>query len=142
MQTEPAEPTLVLLEQGAQSVVGKDWYSRLDKTFTGSLGKYRKYKGGSVRDMLRAMRNKVCPLVACEFHCPKANGCVFFLQTKKHHYQDLEPAVQKHLGALPAGFLLYFSSRYPKLLMHVYRTVKESELREESMFEGCFQEAV
>lgn len=78
MQTEPAEPTLVLLEQGAQSVVGKDWYSRLDKTFTGSLGKYRKYKGGSVRDMLRAMRNKVCPLVACEFHCPKANGCVFF----------------------------------------------------------------
>ncbi|OXH37023.1 serine/threonine-protein kinase/endoribonuclease IRE1 [Cryptococcus neoformans] len=118
MQTEPAEPTLVLLEQGAQSVVGKDWYSRLDKTFTGSLGKYRKYKGGSVRDMLRAMRNK------------------------KHHYQDLEPAVQKHLGALPAGFLLYFSSRYPKLLMHVYRTVKESELREESMFEGCFQEAV
>lgn len=61
MQTEPPEPTLVRLEQGAQSVVGKDWYSRLDKTFTSSLGKYRKYKGGSVRDMLRAMRNKVCP---------------------------------------------------------------------------------
>lgn len=60
MQTEPPEPTLVRLEQGAQSVVGKDWYSRLDKTFTSSLGKYRKYKGGSVRDMLRAMRNKVC----------------------------------------------------------------------------------
>ncbi|KIR32368.1 IRE protein kinase [Cryptococcus deuterogattii MMRL2647] len=118
MQTEPPEPTLVRLEQGAQSVVGKDWYSRLDKTFTSSLGKYRKYKGGSVRDMLRAMRNK------------------------KHHYQDLEPAVQKHLGALPAGFLLYFTSRFPKLLMHVYRTVKESELRDESMFEGCFQEAV
>lgn len=85
MQTEPAEPTLVLLEQGAQSVVGKDWYSRLDKTFTGSLGKYRKYKGGSVRDMLRAMRNKVCPLVACEFHCPKANGCVFFFFCKQRN---------------------------------------------------------
>lgn len=73
MQTEPAEPTLVLLEQGAQSVVGKDWYSRLDKTFTGSLGKYRKYKGGSVRDMLRAMRNKVGLARLLISSCPQAN---------------------------------------------------------------------
>jgi serine/threonine-protein kinase/endoribonuclease IRE1 len=59
METDPPEPTLVALEADAASVVGKDWYSRADKVFTSNLGKYRKYKGNSVRDLLRAMRNKV-----------------------------------------------------------------------------------
>ena len=59
MELEPPEPTLVMLETNAQDVVGKDWYSRLDKVFINNLGKYRKYKGSSVRDLLRAMRNKV-----------------------------------------------------------------------------------
>lgn len=59
MILDPPEPTLVLLETDAAAVVGKDWYSRLDKVFTNNLGKYRKYKGNSVRDLLRAMRNKV-----------------------------------------------------------------------------------
>jgi serine/threonine-protein kinase/endoribonuclease IRE1 len=60
MEADPPEPTLISLECEAVSVVGKDWYSRLDKVVTSNLGKYRKYKGGSVRDLLRAMRNKVC----------------------------------------------------------------------------------
>lgn len=59
MELEPPEPTLVMLEANAASVVGKDWYSRMDKIFISNLGKYRKYKGNSVRDLLRAMRNKV-----------------------------------------------------------------------------------
>ena len=59
MESEPPEATLVSLETDAVGVVGKDWYSRLDKTVTSNLGKYRKYKGNSVRDLLRAMRNKV-----------------------------------------------------------------------------------
>ena len=61
MELDPPEPPLVALEAEAVNVVGKDWCSRLDKTFTSSLGKYRKYKGNSVRDLLRAMRNKVSP---------------------------------------------------------------------------------
>lgn len=59
METDPPEQTLVMLETGAVTVVGKDWFSRADKVFTSNLGKYRKYKGNSVRDLLRAMRNKV-----------------------------------------------------------------------------------
>ncbi|WWC61241.1 uncharacterized protein I303_103822 [Kwoniella dejecticola CBS 10117] len=116
MENDPPESTLVKLETGASDVVGKDWYSKLDRTFTNNLGKYRKYKGNSVRDLLRAMRNK------------------------KHHYQDLEPSVKKHLGQLPAGFLMYFTSKYPKLFLHVHGVVKDSMLRHESMFEGYFQE--
>lgn len=59
MENDPPEPTLVLLETDAVSVVGKDWFSRADKVFTSNLGKYRKYRGNSVKDLLRAMRNKV-----------------------------------------------------------------------------------
>ncbi|WRT67033.1 uncharacterized protein IL334_003999 [Kwoniella shivajii] len=117
MENDPPEATLVLLETDASDVVGKDWYSKLDKTFINNLGKYRKYKGNSVRDLLRAMRNK------------------------KHHYQDLEPSVKKHLGSLPSGFLHYFTVRYPRLFLHVYGVIKHSILRHESMFEGYFQES-
>ncbi|ORY32252.1 hypothetical protein BCR39DRAFT_523577 [Naematelia encephala] len=116
MELDPPEPTLVSLEADAVSVVGRDWYSRCDKVFTSSLGKYRKYKGNSVRDLLRAMRNK------------------------KHHYQDLDSAAQRHMGALPAGFLHYFTSRYPTLFLHVHGVVRGSRLRHESMFEGYFGE--
>lgn len=63
METEPPESTLVLLEANAPEVVGKDWYSRMERIVTSTLGKYRKYKGNSVRDLLRAMRNKVSFLV-------------------------------------------------------------------------------
>ena len=59
MELDPLKATLVMLETEASAVVGRDWYSRLDKVITNNLGKYRKYKGSSVRDLLRAMRNKV-----------------------------------------------------------------------------------
>jgi serine/threonine-protein kinase/endoribonuclease IRE1 len=56
---DPPEPPIVALEARAFEVVGRDWFSRADRVFTSNLGKYRKYKGNSVRDLLRAMRNKV-----------------------------------------------------------------------------------
>lgn len=65
MENDPPESTLVMLEDGAPDVIGKDWYSRMDRVFTSSLGKYRKYKGASVRDLLRAMRNKVSSFQLC-----------------------------------------------------------------------------
>ncbi|WVO12775.1 hypothetical protein L204_100383 [Cryptococcus depauperatus] len=113
---DQVDPTLLMLEDGAVDIVGKDWCSKLDRSVMGSLGKYRKYRGGSVRDLLRAMRNK------------------------KHHYQDLDPPAQAQLGSLPTGFLIYWTLRYPKLFMHVHRVVRESRLREENMFEGYFRE--
>ncbi|RXK38342.1 IRE protein kinase [Tremella mesenterica] len=116
MELDPPDPTLVLLEADAPSIVGTDWYTRLDRVFINNLGKYRKYKGHTVRDLLRAMRNK------------------------KHHYQDLEPSVKRHLGSLPSGFLSYFTTRYPTLFLHVYGVVKGSELRHEAMFDIYFRE--
>jgi len=59
MCRDPRDQRLVLLEEGAIDVVGPDWPSRLDKVFVENLGKFRKYDGRSVQDLLRALRNKV-----------------------------------------------------------------------------------
>lgn len=59
MCRDPKEPALLTLETNAFSVVGLDWLSRLDKLFIENLGKFRKYDGKSVQDLLRALRNKV-----------------------------------------------------------------------------------
>jgi serine/threonine-protein kinase/endoribonuclease IRE1 len=58
MQLDPPEPTLVTLERGAVQVVGQNWQKALDQVFVDNLGKHRKYVVQSVRDLLRAMRNK------------------------------------------------------------------------------------
>ncbi|KAJ7779575.1 hypothetical protein B0H14DRAFT_3894141 [Mycena olivaceomarginata] len=80
----PKEPYLLVLERGASGIVGNDWLSRLDPLFLENLGKFRKYDGRSVQDLLRALRNK------------------------KHHYQDLPDKVKRNLGPMPEGFLAYF----------------------------------
>lgn len=59
MCRDPREPDLIELEKNASHVVGNDWQSRLDKIFLDNLGKFRKYDGKSVQDLMRALRNKV-----------------------------------------------------------------------------------
>ncbi|KAI0269552.1 hypothetical protein BGY98DRAFT_1014131 [Russula aff. rugulosa BPL654] len=59
MCRDPRDPHLILLEDNAINVVGPDWPARLDKVFVENLGKFRKYDGRSVQDLLRALRNKV-----------------------------------------------------------------------------------
>ena len=62
MSREPQEKDLVALETDASNVLGQDWRARLDKSFQENLGKFRKYDGKSVQDLLRALRNKVSGL--------------------------------------------------------------------------------
>lgn len=59
MCRDPRDDMLIELERDAFSVVGNDWNARLDKFFIENLGKYRKYDGRSVQDLMRALRNKV-----------------------------------------------------------------------------------
>jgi serine/threonine-protein kinase/endoribonuclease IRE1 len=71
MCRDPKDAVLLVLEREAQSVVGHDWHARLDRVFVENLGKYRKYDGRSVQDLLRALRNKVRSFVfwlAVEFY--------------------------------------------------------------------------
>ncbi|KAF8584577.1 kinase-like protein [Ramaria rubella] len=115
MCRDPREPSLITLETGAYEVVGNDWHNRLDKVFVENLGKFRKYDGRSVQDLLRALRNK------------------------KHHYQDLPDHVKRHLGPLPEGFLGYFTRRFPALFLHVHGVVRRCGLARESMFRSYFE---
>lgn len=59
MCRDPKDANLLVLELGAINIVGPDWQARLDKVFLENLGKFRKYDGKSVQDLLRALRNKV-----------------------------------------------------------------------------------
>jgi serine/threonine-protein kinase/endoribonuclease IRE1 len=59
MCRDPKDSDLVALETNAASIVGNDWHARLDKVLIENLGKFRKYDGKSVQDLLRALRNKV-----------------------------------------------------------------------------------
>jgi len=61
-EIEPRDPPshlLQLLETNAKLVVSNDWYKVIDRALLNNLGKYSKYNGESVRDLLRALRNKV-----------------------------------------------------------------------------------
>ncbi|KAK7042383.1 hypothetical protein R3P38DRAFT_2890191 [Favolaschia claudopus] len=115
MCRDPKDPYLLVLEKGALGIVGNDWLSRLDPLFLENLGKFRKYDGRSVQDLLRALRNK------------------------KHHYQDLPDKVKRNLGPMPEGFLAYFTRRFPRLFLHVHSVVGDTSLRTESMFRSYFE---
>jgi serine/threonine-protein kinase/endoribonuclease IRE1 len=56
-------PFTPMLEEGAAQVVGTNWLNRLDPHLKHELVnlKRRGYDGAKVLDLLRAIRNKVCP---------------------------------------------------------------------------------
>jgi len=115
MCRDPRDPDLITLESKAFDIVGNDWHSCLDRVFIENLGKFRKYDGKSLQDLLRALRNK------------------------KHHYQDLPENVKRHLGPMPEGFLSYFTRRFPRLFLHVHSVVASTSLRHEPMFRTYFE---
>uniref|UniRef100_A0A674K2T0 Serine/threonine-protein kinase/endoribonuclease IRE1 n=1 Tax=Terrapene triunguis TaxID=2587831 RepID=A0A674K2T0_9SAUR len=101
IEKEPAEgPILTALESGGRSVVKLNWRAHISVPLQTDLRKFRTYKGSSVRDLLRAMRNK------------------------KHHYHELPTDVQETLGAVPDEFVQYFTSRFPQLLLHTHRAMQ------------------
>uniref|UniRef100_A0A6Q2ZNA0 non-specific serine/threonine protein kinase n=1 Tax=Esox lucius TaxID=8010 RepID=A0A6Q2ZNA0_ESOLU len=61
IEKEPLDgPIVRQLERGGRAVVKLDWREHITVPLQTDLRKFRSYKGGSVRDLLRAMRNKVC----------------------------------------------------------------------------------
>uniref|UniRef100_A0A8C8AA13 Serine/threonine-protein kinase/endoribonuclease IRE1 n=1 Tax=Otus sunia TaxID=257818 RepID=A0A8C8AA13_9STRI len=101
IEKEPAEgPIVSALEAGGRGVVRTNWRMHISLPLQTDLRKFRTYKGGSVRDLLRAMRNK------------------------KHHYHELPADVQAALGSVPDGFVQYFTSRFPRLLLHTHGAMR------------------
>lgn len=106
---QPNTPIIEELESAASSVVGDDWGVHLHVSLINNLGRYRKYDFKSVRDLLRVIRNKA------------------------HHFRDLEPEIQNILGDLPSGYVKYFTTKFPKLIMHVYRVLSHHRREEQSL---------
>lgn len=52
-------PVLNSLESKGWIVVQRDWRKHVGEEIAADLRKYRNYRGSSVRDLLRALRNKV-----------------------------------------------------------------------------------
>ncbi|KAA8547604.1 hypothetical protein F0562_004033 [Nyssa sinensis] len=90
---------LKALESIAPVALGAKWDEKLEPAFINNIGRYRRYKFDSVRDLLRVMRNKL------------------------NHYRELPIEIQEILGPVPEGFEGYFASRFPKLLIEVYKVM-------------------
>ncbi|XP_048408198.1 serine/threonine-protein kinase/endoribonuclease IRE1 isoform X2 [Stegostoma tigrinum] len=101
IEKEPLEgPIVGGLECNGSMVVRTNWRMHISIPLQTDLRKFRTYKGNSVRDLLRAMRNK------------------------KHHYHELPPEVQETLGDVPDQFVQYFTFRFPNLLLHTYNAMQ------------------
>ncbi|XP_066900695.1 serine/threonine-protein kinase/endoribonuclease IRE1 isoform X1 [Halyomorpha halys] len=91
---------LIELERGGEVARRDDWRQFIDPEVIEDLGKYRSYRGDSLRDLLRAFRNK------------------------RHHYRDLSKAAQELLGDSPELYVDYWLSRFPNLLYHVWSSMQ------------------
>ncbi|CAK9178299.1 unnamed protein product [Ilex paraguariensis] len=100
---------LQALESIGTTALGGKWNEKMDIAFINDIGRYRRYKFDSVRDFLRVIRNKL------------------------NHYRELPREIQGILGQVPEGFESYFSSRFPKLLIEVYKVFHQYCAEEESL---------
>ena len=105
---------LLKLEAVSKSVIpNRDWTVKFDKSFMDNLGKYRKYHGERLMDLLRAFRNKY------------------------HHFMDLPDDLAEMMGPIPEGFYFYFVRRFPNLLMEIYFVVNEN-LKDDQILNDFF----
>jgi serine/threonine-protein kinase/endoribonuclease IRE1 len=96
---DPPTPALEELEKCAPRVVRHDFLKHLSRDFVDSMGKQRKYTGSRLLDLLRALRNK------------------------KNHYEDMSDKLKKEVGALPDGYLSFWTTKFPNLLIECWQLV-------------------
>lgn len=113
---EDNSPVVRRLESDARTIVCGGWREKICDALKEDLRKFRTYKSFSVRDLLRAMRNK------------------------KHHYRELPEDVRLSLGDIPDQFLHYFTSRFPRLLLHCYKATEYCS--EEPVFRRYYSDDV
>nr|KAF6440452.1 endoplasmic reticulum to nucleus signaling 2 [Rousettus aegyptiacus] len=116
LEKESEQAPLVMgLEAGGSMVVRGDWYKHISVPLQTDLRRFRTYQGTSVRDLLRAVRNK------------------------RHHYRELPAELRQALGHVPDGFVQYFTARFPRLLLHTHQAM--SGCASESLFRPYYPPA-
>ncbi|KAL1547101.1 non-specific serine/threonine protein kinase [Salvia divinorum] len=97
---ESTSDLLEALENTGKAALDGKWDEKMESAFINDIGRFRRYRYDSVRDLLRVIRNKL------------------------NHYRELPREIQAILGSVPEGFNTYFSTRFPKLLIEVYRVIR------------------
>uniref|UniRef100_A0A6G1S3L2 non-specific serine/threonine protein kinase n=1 Tax=Aceria tosichella TaxID=561515 RepID=A0A6G1S3L2_9ACAR len=90
------------IEKNRRKVFGFDWKQSLTTSLLDDIEgrngtKHRGYRGHKLQDLLRVIRNK------------------------RNHYNDCSDELKSDLGHMPDQFLEYFNSRFPELILHVYK---------------------
>eukprot|EP00286_Rhodomonas_abbreviata_P029310 CAMPEP_0181299794 /NCGR_PEP_ID=MMETSP1101-20121128/6543_1 /TAXON_ID=46948 /ORGANISM="Rhodomonas abbreviata, Strain Caron Lab Isolate" /LENGTH=260 /DNA_ID=CAMNT_0023404981 /DNA_START=56 /DNA_END=835 /DNA_ORIENTATION=- len=88
-----SSPLVVALEEKASVVFASRWDLVLDGSFIATLLERRKYNYNSLRDLLRAVRNK------------------------KNHFRELPEEVQQLVGNVPDGYMRYFRTKFPSIVL-------------------------
>jgi serine/threonine-protein kinase/endoribonuclease IRE1 len=83
-----------------------DWRSKLDPLVLNELSSRRSYQSDRVEHLLRAFRNK------------------------KRHYLEASPEVKNLFKDPDTGFLRYWTTRFPGLLMHCYDVAMECGMKD------------
>lgn len=96
---DPPSDALMELERHAPDVIRGDFLKLLTREFVDSLGKQRKYTGSKLLDLLRALRNK------------------------RNHYEDMSDSLKRSVGSLPDGYLVYWTVKFPMLLLTCWNVV-------------------
>ncbi|KAJ5874389.1 uncharacterized protein N7529_002819 [Penicillium soppii] len=113
---DPPSDALVCLESVARNVMGPDmdFLRALPRDFKDNLGKQRKYTGSRMLDLLRALRNK------------------------RNHYNDMPEYLKTHIGGLPEGYLIFWTVKFPSLLMSCHEVIVDLRLTHLDRFQRYF----
>ncbi|KAJ2900727.1 putative Serine/threonine kinase IRE1 [Zalerion maritima] len=113
---EPPSPALVCLESISQRVISShDFLKQLPQAFVDSLGKQRKYTGSRMLDLLRAIRNK------------------------HNHYEDMSDGLKKTVGSLPGGYLRFWTTRFPNMLIACWQLIFDLQLEDSERFKEYYK---
>ena len=110
--TDDGCPLVCALEASGGALFGGDWCAKMHAELMASLQAHRSYQRGSVRELLRAVRN-------CD------------------HMQGMPAEVQRLLLPRPSGIAAYFLPRFPALFWTLYNLVSE-HWRAKRVFEPFF----
>lgn len=94
-------------------IVGDDWMRKLDKVIVRNLEQRRGYKGNSMEDLIRAIRNK------------------------RAHYEESSDEIKQIFGELPDKFLSYWTGRFPKLV-HALHMIANRHLVNDPTFHNLY----
>ncbi|KAJ4178347.1 bifunctional endoribonuclease/protein kinase ire1 [Fusarium falciforme] len=114
---DPPSPALAELERHASGVTKNDFLRLLPREFVDSLGKQRKYTGSRLLDLLRALRNK------------------------RNHYEDMPDTLKRSVGPLPDGYLSFWTTRFPMLLLVCWNVVYNVQWDDSDRFREYYEPA-